>query len=204
MKSIKFTTTRGAAVAAPRRFFPLLLALIILFSLACPALAADSQIDISDKFWVSSSVGMCKSYPKGLDAKDKFASLRTKQRVFFLQISSDTLERTRSGGCYYDFEKLTQWRASAGAIKRDNSDTVYKTAVSNYNTAKSDITLADTITLSETADHLLFFVTDAKLTNTAYLLVEWSKPSQTLTEEQKKPLVDVCLLYTSPSPRDTT
>ena len=139
---------------------------------------------------------MCKSYPKGLDTKDKFASLRTKQRVFFLQISSDTLERTKSGGCYYDFEKLTQWKASAGAIKRDNSDTVYKTAVSNYNTAKSDITLADTITLSETADHLLFFVTDNKLTNTAYLLVEWSKPSQTLTEGQKKPLADVLATVT--------
>ena len=48
MKSNYSMTTRGAAFSAPRRFFSLLLALIILLSFACPALAADSKIDISN------------------------------------------------------------------------------------------------------------------------------------------------------------
>ena len=183
-------TTRGAALAAPRRFFSLLLALIILFSFACPALAADSKIDISSDFWKSNSVGTCKSYPSAFDKNDKYESFRREYPVYFLQISSKTLERTKNGACYYNLEKLTQWTATAGAIKRDSSDTVYTTAVSNYNAAKSYITLSG-ITLSETADHLLFFVADAKLTNVAYLLVEWGEAEGSLTDEQKKPLTDL-------------
>lgn len=183
-------TTRGAALAAPRRFFSLLLALIILFSFACPALAADSKIDISSDFWKSNSVGTCKSYPSAFDKNNKYESFRREYPVYFLQISSKTLERTKNGACYYNLEKLTQWKATAGAIKRDSSDTVYTTAVSNYNAAKSYITLSG-ITLSETADHLLFFVADAKLTNVAYLLVEWGEAEGSLTDEQKKPLTDL-------------
>lgn len=183
-------TTRGAALAAPRRFFSLLLALIILFSFACPALAADSKIDISSDFWKSNSVGTCKSYPSAFDKNNKYESFRREYPVYFLQISSKTLERTNNGACYYNLEKLTQWKAKAGAIKRDSSDTVYTTAVSNYNAAKSYITLSG-ITLSETADHLLFFVADAKLTNVAYLLVEWGEAEGSLTDEQKKPLTDL-------------
>ena len=183
-------TTRGAALAAPRRFFSLLLALIILFSFACPALAADSKIDISSDFWKSNSVGTCKSYPSAFDKNNKYESFRREYPVYFLQISSKTLERTKNGACYYNLEKLTQWKATAGAIKRDSSDTVYTTAVSNYNAAKSYITLSG-ITLSETADHLLFFVSDAKLTNVAYLLVEWGEAEGSLTDEQKKPLTDL-------------
>ena len=155
MKSKYSMTTRGAALAAPRRFFSLLLALIILFSFACPALAADSKIDISSDFWKSNSVGTCKSYPSAFDKNNKYESFRREYPVYFLQISSKTLERTRNGACYYNLEKLTQWKATDGAIKRDSSDTVYTTAVSNYNAAKSYITLSG-ITLSETADHLLF------------------------------------------------
>ena len=183
-------STRGAANAAPRRFFSLLLALIILFSFACPALAADSKIDISSDFWKSNSVGTCKSYPSAFDKNNKYESFRREYPVYFLQISSKTLERTKNGACYYNLEKLTQWKATAGAIKRDSSDTVYTTAVSNYNAAKSYITLSG-ITLSETADHLLFFVSDAKLTNAAYLLVEWGEAEGSLTDEQKKPLTDL-------------
>ena len=188
-------TTGGAALAAPRRFFSLLLALIILFSFACPALAADSKIDISSDFWKSNSVGICKSYPSAFDKNNKYESFRREYPVYFLQISSKTLERTKNGACYYNLEKLTQWKATAGAIKRDSSDTVYTTAVSNYNAAKSYITLSG-ITLSETADHLLFFVSDAKLTNVAYLLVEWGEAEGSLTDEQKKPLVDVLATVT--------
>ena len=190
MKSKYSMTTRGAALAAPRRFFSLLLALIILFSFACPALAADSKIDISSDFWKSNSVGTCKSYPSAFDKNNKYESFRREYPVYFLQISSKTLERTKNGACYYNLEKLTQWKATAGAIKRDSSDTVYTTAVSNYNAAKSYITLSG-ITLSETADHLLFFVADAKLTNVAYLLVEWGEAEGSLTDEQKKPLTDL-------------
>ena len=188
-------TTRGAAFAAPRRFFSLLLALIILFGFACPALAVDSKIDISDDFWNSSSVGICKSYPSAFDKNSKYESFRKEYPVYFLQISSETLERSSNGACYYNLEKLTQWKAKDGAIKRDSSNTIYSTAVSNYETAKSNITLTG-ITLSETADHLLFFVSDAKLKNVAYLLVEWGEEEKSLTDEQKKPLTDLLATVT--------
>ena len=196
MNSIRNTTTRGAANAAPRRYFSLILVLIVLFSFACPALATDAKIDISDDFWAGSSVGTCSSYPKVFDTKDQYEKFRKTYPVYFFQSNSDTLERTTNGGCYYAYDSaLTRWNASV-AINRNESDVIYTTAVSNYNAVKSNIILDDTIALSETADHLLFFVADSRLTNVAYLLVEWGEAEKPLTDEQKKPLTDVLATVT--------
>ena len=191
MKTKTLTTSRGAAYAAPRRFFCAFLVLILLFSSIGSVLAANSsQVDLTTDFFSQSKVVGSYSY-----TPTAFASMISTPSngwpVYRLSVDGgNELSRTSAGSCYVNFETGAEWGASR-SITRAEDNTDYSTAISNYTKAKNGTALSLNIELSDTADCLLFFVADNSMSNIGYLLVEWSKSSSSLSDEETEPLTSL-------------
>ena len=112
--------------------------------------------------------------------------------LYFIQVNGDDtrLVKSTAGCCYYDLSSSFEEWSPSEYVTREDNNAIFSAAVTDYNSAKGKITL-DGITLSDNADHLLFFISDDDGEYIAYLLVEWLKSENTLTDEQKKPLTDL-------------
>lgn len=112
--------------------------------------------------------------------------------LYFIQVNGDDtrLVKSTAGCCYYDLSSSFEEWSPSEYVTREDNNAIFSAAVTDYNSAKGKITL-DGITLSDNADHLLFFISDYDGEYIAYLLVEWLKSENTLTDEQKKPLTDL-------------
>ena len=176
MENNCFTATRGAASAAPCRFFTFFLALVLLFSAVLPVRAANNnQVDLTDSFFSQDAIGTCSSTPS------VFASMLASKMptdgwpVYRLSVNGgNELSITNAGYCYYGFDNGSSWTSSQPSITRNSDNAVYKTAKSNY--SANVISLASGVTVSDDADHLLFFVSNSSMSKLGYLLVEWSTP----------------------------
>ena len=112
--------------------------------------------------------------------------------LYFIQVNGDVTQLVKSsaGCCYYDLSSsFEEWSATEQVV-REKSDPIFSAAANDYNSAKGKITL-DGITLSNDADHLLFFISDDDGEYIAYLLVEWLKAGNTLSDKQMEPLTSL-------------
>lgn len=186
-------TTRGAVFAAPRRFILLILLLALLVSAIAPVFASNGvQIDLTSTFFATPS-GTCSDHPAVFDDDEDMADLiLDSYSLYFIQVNGDDtrLVKSTAGCCYYDLSSSFEEWSPSEYVTREDNNAIFSAAVTDYNSAKGKITL-DGITLSDNADHLLFFISDYDGEYIAYLLVEWLKSENTLTDEQKKPLTDL-------------
>lgn len=186
-------TTRGAVFAAPRRFILLILLLALLVSAIAPVFASNGvQIDLTSTFFATPS-GTCSDHPAVFDDDEDMADLiLDSYSLYFIQVNGDDtrLVKSTAGCCYYDLSSSFEEWSPSEYVTREDNNAIFSAAVTDYNSAKGKITL-DGITLSDNADHLLFFISDDDGEYIAYLLVEWLKSENTLTDEQKKPLTDL-------------
>ena len=112
--------------------------------------------------------------------------------LYFIQVNGaeTQLVKSSAGCCYYDLSSsFEEWSATEQVV-REKSDHIFSAAANDYNSAKGKITL-DGITLSNDADHLLFFISDDDGEYIAYLLVEWLKAGNTLSDKQMEPLTSL-------------
>lgn len=187
-------TTRGAVFAAPRRIILLILLLALLISSVTPVFASNNNhVDLTSAFFETQPSGSCSDHPAVFDNDPDMADLiLDSYSLYFIQVNGDVTQLVKSsaGYCYYDLSSsFEEWSATEQVV-REKSDPIFSAAANDYNSAKGKITL-DGITLSNDADHLLFFISDDDGEYIAYLLVEWLKAGNTLSDKQMEPLTSL-------------
>lgn len=187
-------TTRGAVFAAPRRIILLILLLALLISSVTPVFASNNNhVDLTSAFFETQPSGSCSDHPAVFDNDPDMADLiLDSYSLYFIQVNGDVTQLVKSsaGCCYYDLSSsFEEWSATEQVV-REKSDPIFSAAANDYNSAKGKITL-DGITLSNDADHLLFFISDDDGEYIAYLLVEWLKAGNTLSDKQMEPLTSL-------------
>ena len=187
-------TTRGAVFAAPRRIILLILLLALLISSITPVFASNNNhVDLTSAFFETQPSGSCSDHPAVFDNDPDMADLiLDSYSLYFIQVNGDVTQLVKSsaGCCYYDLSSsFEEWSATEQVV-REKSDPIFSAAANDYNSAKGKITL-DGITLSNDADHLLFFISDDDGEYIAYLLVEWLKAGNTLSDKQMEPLTSL-------------
>ena len=158
----------------------------------------EGPFDLTQAFFKATPAGSCTSHPAVFDGNAGMSGfIKDQYPVYFARVSGDTKEitKTTKGCAYYAFNKSFEEWGSSRPISHDKADTVFSTAAANYDVTKSAISLTS-VTLSEDADHLLFFVCDETAAHLGYFLVEWLTSSNSLTDEQKKPLTDLLATVT--------
>ena len=153
----------------------------------------EGPFDLTQAFFEATPAGSCTAHPAVFDGDEEMSGfIKDQYPVYFARVSGDTKEitKTTNGSAYYDFNSSLEEWPSSGPISHDRADTVFCVAADDYEVTKSAISLTS-VTLSEDADHLLFFVCDDDAEHMGYFLVEWLTSSNTLTDEQKKPLADL-------------
>ena len=153
----------------------------------------EGPFDFTQAFFEATPAGSCTAHPAVFDGDEEMSGfIKDQYPVYFARVSGDTKEitKTTNGSAYYDFNSSLEGWPSSGPISHDRADTVFCVAADDYEVTKSAISLTS-VTLSEDADHLLFFVCDDDAEHMGYFLVEWLTSSNTLTDEQKKPLADL-------------
>ena len=153
----------------------------------------EGPFDLTQAFFEATPAGSCTAHPAVFDGDEEMSGfIKDQYPVYFARVSGDTKEitKTTNGCAYYDFNSSFEEWPSSGPISHDRADTVFCVAADDYEVTKSAISLTS-VTLSEDADHLLFFVCDDDAEHMGYFLVEWLTSSNTLTDEQKKPLADL-------------
>lgn len=153
----------------------------------------EGPFDFTQAFFEATPAGSCTAHPAVFDGDEEMSGfIKDQYPVYFARVSGDTKEitKTTNGCAYYAFNSLFAEWASSNPISHDRENTIFSAAATDYNAAKSAISLTS-VTLSEDADHLLFFVCDDDAEHMGYFLVEWLTSSNTLTDEQKKPLADL-------------
>lgn len=187
-------TTRGAVFAARRRIILLILLLALLISSVTPVFASNNNhVDLTSAFFETQPSGSCSDHPAVFDNDPDMADLiLDSYSLYFIQVNGDVTQLVKSsaGYCYYDLSSsFEEWSATEQVV-REKSDPIFSAAANDYNSAKGKITL-DGITLSNDADHLLFFILDDDGEYIAYLLVEWLKAGNTLSDKQMEPLTSL-------------
>ena len=187
-------TTRGAVFAAPRRIILLILLLALLISSITPVFASNNNhVDLTSAFFETQPSGSCSDHPAVFDNDPDMADLiLDSYSLYFIQVNGGVTELVKSsaGCCYFDLSSsFEEWSATEQVV-REKSDPIFSAAANDYNSAKGKITL-DGITLSNDADHLLFFISDDDGEYIAYLLVEWLKAGNTLSDKQMEPLTSL-------------
>lgn len=158
----------------------------------------EGPFDLTQAFFEATPAGSCTAHPAVFDGDEDLSGfIKDQYPVYFARVSGDTKEitKTTKGSAYYDFNSSLEEWGSSRPISHDKAGTVFSRAAADYDVTKSAISLTS-VTLSEDADHLLFFVCDDDTEYMGYFLVEWLTSSNSLTDEQKKPLADLLATVT--------